>query len=147
MSDNGKGLLPAFLLGGLAGSIFTFLYTPCSGRELRQNIKNEIDNFVKKAQKKEEELITKAKATADELVLTAEQIAALAQKYSDGVYEVPLEKFENEIKSLRAAFDAALNEYKKSKKEAAPTEEIVSNIFSEYEDEKLPKHEGMRKRR
>ena len=147
MSDNENGLLPAFLLGGLVGSIFTFLYAPSSGRELRRNIKDEIDNFVKKAQKKEEELINKAKATADDLVLIAEQIAALAQKYSDGVYEVPLERFETEIKSLRAAFDAALNEYKKSNKEAAPTEDIVSDIFSEYEDEKLPKHEGMRKRR
>ncbi len=144
--NKNNGLFGAFLFGGIIGSIFTFLYTPYSGEELRGNIKNEYDKFVKKAQKTEEELINKAKVTSEDLVLKAEQIYALAQKYAGGMYVGTLDKFEKEIKSLRSAFDAAFNEYKKSMKEAAPTEEIIADIFSDYEDESLPKHESMRKR-
>ena len=143
---NEKGVFGAFLLGGIVGSVFTFLYTPYSGKELRYNISSEIDNLIKRAQNKEEEFINRAKVTADDLVLKAEQIYALAQKYAGGMYDGPMEKFEKEIRSLRAAFDAAFNAYKKTIKEANPTEEIVADMFSDYEDESLPKHEGMRRR-
>lgn len=144
--NNGVKIFEAFLFGGILGSVFTFLYTPYNGEELRCNIRSEFDKFIKRAQQKEEDLVIKAKITADDLVLKAEQIRALAQKYAGGVFDGNLEKFEKEIKSLRAAFDAAFTEYKKSMKEASPTEEIVADIFSDYEDESLPKREGMRRR-
>ena len=144
--NNGMKIFKAFLIGGILGSVFTFLYTPYKGKELRDNIRSEFDKFIKRAQKKEEDLVKKAKITADDLVLKAEQIFALAQKYAGGVFDGNIEKFEKEIKSLRAAFDAAFNEYKKTMKEAAPTEKIIADIFSDYENETLPKREGMRRR-
>ncbi len=147
MNDNNcKKIMESFLLGGILGSAITFLYTPYNGEELRDNIRIEFDKFIKRAQKKEEDLVNKAKITADDLVLKAERIFALSQKYAGGVFDGNLEKFEKEIKSLRAAFDAAFHEYKKTMKDAAPTEAIVADIFSDYEDEILPKREGMKRR-
>jgi gas vesicle protein len=136
-----------FLLGGIVGSVLTFLLTPYSGYELRKQISRDIDGYLKKAKEKEQDLINKAKTAADEMLLNAEQLKALVEKYAGGKYTGPAEKIEKEIKSLKAAVDAAVMVYQNRDGEEVPaTEEIVDDIFTEYVDESLPKHEGMKRR-
>ncbi len=139
----------AFILGGIVGSTVTLILSPFSGKEFREKINGQIDNSIKKAKLKELELLGKARDFSDELVLKAEQLVALIDKYSAGTYLGPVEKIENEIKSLKAAVNAAINSYNKSNGKADSGNnkvEIVEDIFPEYNDEKLPKHESMRKR-
>ena len=139
----------AFILGGIVGSTVTLILSPFSGKEFREKINGQIDNSIKRAKQKELELLDKARDFSDELVLKAEQLVALIDKYSAGTYLGPVEKVENEITSLKAAINAAIKSYKKSngKAEAENNKvEIVENIFPEYNDEKLPKRESMRKR-
>jgi len=138
-----------FLLGGIVGSVMTFLLTPYSGYELRKQASRDIDNYLKKAKEKEQDIIRKAKAAADEMLLKAEQLKALVDKYAGGKYSGPAEVIEKEIKSLKAAVDAAVKSYRGrdgNEGEVIETEEMVDNIFSEYDDESLPKHEGMKRR-
>ena len=139
----------AFILGGIVGSSITLILSPFSGKEFREKINGQIDNSIKRAKQKELELLGKARDFSDELVLKAEQLVALIDKYSAGTYLGPVEKVENEIKSLKAAVNAAIKSYKKLDGKAETgdiKEEIVEDIFPEYNDEKLPKHESMRKR-
>ncbi len=145
-NQNSSVGLTAFLVGGIIGSAATFLFTPFSGEELRNNIKNEIDSYIRNAKKRGEALVKDAKAASDDLVIKAEQLLALTQKYADGTYTGSIDKVEKEIKSIKAAFDAAFHQYKKDIRETVPTEQIVEDIFSNYEDELLPKQEGMRRR-
>ncbi len=143
------GILPAFILGGVLGSVLTFIFTPYSGKELRNKIEDEVNTGLLKAKQKEDEIIEKAKIVADDIILKATQLVALADKYA-GTAELPAEKIDKEIKSIKAAIDAAVKSYKKENSQSEKTQstdEIVEDIFSEYEDESLPKHEGMRKRK
>ena len=152
MRDDKKenpGIFKIFMLGGIVGSALTFLLTPRSGYELRKQAGRDIDSYLKKAKEKEQDIIRKAKAAADEMLLKAEQLKALVDKYAGGKYSDPAEVIEKEIKSLKAAVEAAVKAYRNNDgKEGGvtATDEIVGDIFSEYEDESLPKHEGMKRR-
>ncbi len=143
------GYAGAFILGGLVGSSITLLLSPFSGKEFRGKINEQIDNSIKRAKQKELEIINKARAFSDDLVLKAEQLVALIDKYSTGTYLAPVEKVEKEIKSFKAGINAAMESYKKGNgkpKEENTKVEIVEDIFPEYNNEKLPKRESMRKR-
>lgn len=138
-----------FLLGGIVGSALTFLLTPYSGYELRKQASRDIDGYLRKAKEKEQDLIKKARTAADDMLLKAEQLKALVDKYAGGKYSGPAEVIEKEIKSLRAAVDAAVKSYRERGENAVEIpgiEEIIDDIFSDYEDESLPKHEGMKRR-
>ncbi len=144
-----NGYVGAFILGGLVGSSITFLLSPFSGKEFRRKINEQIDNSIKRAKQKELDILDKAKAFSNDLVLKAEQLVALIDKYSAGTYLAPVEKVEKEIISFKAGVNAAINSYKKGNgkaKEEDTKVEIVEDIFPEYNNEKLPKREGMRKR-
>lgn len=149
-NEKGKksGLLTAFILGGITGSVVTFLFTPYSGKDLRGKIEKEVNGSLKKAKQKEEEIINRAKAVADDIILKATQLVAFADKYA-GAVDSPAEKIDKEIKGIKAAIDAAIKSYHKDNiemEETRSTDDIVENIFSDYENESLPKHEGMRRR-
>ena len=151
--NNGKekkfGSLSAFILGGIAGSVLTFLFTPYSGKELRNKIEDEVNTSLKKAKQKEDEIINKAKSVADDIMLKTTRLAAFVDKYA-GAVDWPPEKIDKEIKSIKAAIDAAIKSYDKEyikAEEAGSTNNIVEDIFSGYDNERLPKHEGMRRRR
>ncbi len=141
--------LVPFILGGITGGILALLFAPCSGKELRQRINSGANDLVKSAREKEEEIAGKAKKAADNLIVKAIQLAALTDKYASGVLDIPAEKIELEIKSLKAAIDAAVKTYKG--KNGSPDEtsiktDIIENVFSDYDNVVLPKREGMRRR-
>ncbi len=143
------GIIPAFILGGIVGSVLTFIFTPYSGKELRNKIEDEVNTGLLKAKQKEDEIIDKAKIVADDIILKATQLVALADKYA-GATDLPTDKIDKEIKSIKAAIDAAIKAYNKENSKAEKTQstdDIVEDIFSEYEDESLPKYEGMKRRK
>ena len=144
-----SGYVGTFILGGLVGSSITLLLSPFSGKEFREKINTSLDNSLKIAKKRESEMLDKARAFSDDLVLKAEQLVALIDKYSTGTYAGPVEKIEKEVKSFKAGVNAAINSYKSGNgkaKEEDKKVEIVEDIFPEYNNERLPKRESMRKR-
>ena len=139
----------SFILGGITGGILALLFAPCSGNELRQRINSGANDLVKSAKEKEEEIVNRAKKAADNLIIKAIQLAALTDKYASGALDIPAEKIELEIKSLKAAIDAAVKTYKG--KNGNPSEipvntETIENIFSDFDNVVLPKREGMKRR-
>jgi len=143
------GYAGAFILGGLVGSSLTLLLSPFSGKEFREKINTQIDNSFKKAKQKEMEILDKARTLSDDLVLKAEQLVAFIDKYSAGTYLGPVEKIEKEINSFKSGVNAAIKSYKSGDGKAMEEDtkvEVVEDIFPEYNNEKLPKRQGMRKR-
>ena len=144
------GYLTGFILGGIAGGMLTLLIAPYSGKELRSRINTGANNYIKRAKEKEEELINKARTVSGELLLRAIQLTALVDKYASGIFECPAEKIEIEIRSLRAAIDAAVKTYKGKNGQELMIDlnrEISDDILWEYEDAKLPMYEGMKRRK
>ncbi len=147
-NDN-SGHITTFIIGGITGSVLTLLLTPYSGKELRVRIDESVDVCLKKAKQKQEELVNRAKDLSDDLLVKAEQLVALVNKYAGGSYTGPVEKIEKEIKSLRAAIDAAVKSYNRNDGQnfgMLTTEEIIDDIFSDYDEPNLPKREGMGRR-
>lgn len=56
-----KMMITGVLLGGATGSILTFLFTPKSGRELRGDIKNTMDNSLEKVKSSTSNIYSGAK--------------------------------------------------------------------------------------
>ena len=139
----------SFILGGITGGILALLFAPCSGNELRQRINSGANDLVKSAKEKEEEIVNRAKKAADNLIIKAIQLAALTDKYASGALDIPAEKIELEIKSLKAAIDAAVKTYKGkngNSSEILINTETIENIFSDFDNVVLPKREGMKRR-
>ena len=149
-TDNHKlNYFGAFILGGITGGILTLLFTPYSGKEFRKRVNTDVNNYIKKAKEKEEELIEKAKTVSDELIIKSIRLAALADKYSGGLFEGPAEIIETEMRSLKAAIAAAVKTYQGGDGHTlltAPRNDFSDKIFSDFDDVILPKHEGMKRR-
>jgi gas vesicle protein len=135
--------LAGILIGGIAGSILALLFAPKTGKVLRSDIRREYDKYLKKALEANDKLITNARSTADNITVKAEQLFALCKKYAQGTYEGTREKLEDEIKSIKAGINAAMNTYKNKGNDERMPEEFIVDAFSDYDDEALPKHEGM----
>ncbi len=139
----------SFILGGIAGGIIALLFAPCSGEVLRQRINSSTNDIIKSAKKKEEDIILKARKTADDLIMKSIQLAALTDKYASGAIDIPAEKIELEIKSLKAAINAAVKTYRRKNGNSSEIDdkiETIENIFSDFDNVVLPKREGMKRR-
>ena len=98
MSDKGsKNFLYGFIAGGIVGAALAFLYTPRTGRELRESIKgnagkaiSELDDYfeyakssvgevVNEAKKKSEDLVNQAKKQAKNLIQESEELLSKAK--------------------------------------------------------------------
>lgn len=141
------------IMGSLAGSLAALLFTPTSGKKLRKEIKNNLNDYVSQAKQQSQKILSDTKTMTTSWVDRAQEVFALSKKYASGTYDVPKDTVEREISKLRTAFNAALAAYREyeSETEGKPRsqEEAMEEnnpIFSEYEDETLPKYEGMGKR-
>ncbi|MBZ0201230.1 MAG: YtxH domain-containing protein [Ignavibacteriaceae bacterium] len=157
--ENGKNkFLTGILLlaaGGAVGAIAALLNAPKSGKELRSDIKRDIDTSFNKAKAAGEKLIQNAKVTADEVLVKADQIMSLTKNYASGNYEGPFEKLKGEINGLKSGINAAMRRYRDHELTKKSASEIFNQDlrdletmmeFSNNEDDSLPKYEGMRRR-
>jgi gas vesicle protein len=103
MSSNGGDLLKGFVAGSLVGLVAGLLFAPKSGKELREDIKNESDD-----------LLNKAKVELDKLKDDLNDLQTkFGRKFGKGKYEQP--------SSEEKAFEAELNSTDEEEAKASET--------------------------
>ncbi len=150
-NQNSTNTLLAFLIGGVAGSVITFLLAPKSGRELRGDIIEKADALQTYASDIGNEVLLEAKNKGENLINKAAGLFDRVKSFSFGGYASPIERIENEISSLKAAVFSAVYSYKNKNRNGNRnladkfSEEDKINL-EEFEDEVSPKHLSMRRR-
>jgi gas vesicle protein len=142
MKHNSANFISAFIIGGIAGGVVALLYAPYNGKEFRDRINSNFDEYLKIAKQKEEELLNKTKASADEFITKSIRLSALIDKYAGEVCEESREKLEIEKTSIKAAIKAAIETYKNGKVNSTKSRlagELAENLFSNYDYVVLPK--------
>lgn len=143
-----KAMYKGLMIGGAVGSIFTLLYTPKSGREVRSDIKEGLDKSVDAARVRGEKIAAEAKEVANSIVEQSNHLMQITRDYAAGKYQGTAEAFQNEYNRIRSAIQGAINAYKNYDVTDKTTQDIVEDIFDEYEEQTtLPKNEGMGRRR
>lgn len=135
--------IAGFIIGGTIGSALTFLFTPKTGREFREDFGSGFIDVKDKAVEGSKKIYNDAISYFNDVIRKADQLRALSAKYISGAYSVPKERIEIEMASLKRALTAAIEAYKNSPERSAHRDTMVSDIASEFEDESLPKFEGM----
>jgi gas vesicle protein len=133
----GKGFL-GVLIGGVIGGAAAFLFAPKKGKDVRENLKNNFDDIVNKTKEKSRQLFNQSMDVVDDIIKKSDELRTLVQKYKEGTYDEAIEKIEGEIERLRKALFAAIETYKNSKHREKSSDELVSNIYSEFENEPVP---------
>lgn len=134
------------LLGGAIGSITAFLVAPKKGKEFRSDIQGEVNNTLSATKDISKRIVSNAKDLAEEILSNANHLVDLTKRYTEGGYTGTIEAFQNEYTRVKNSINAAISVYKSYEESSKPTEEIVEDIFSEYEDDESPKFEGMGRR-
>lgn len=152
-NKNTSKVAAAFLLGAVVGGVIALLYAPQSGKETREDISDEINNYIKKAGETKNKLIDKAKNFSNDMISHTEKVYSDVRNFKEGKYSGTAEKIEKEISRLRSAIKAAVDSYKDTKKvrRIFPDEDkYYFTDFGDYlfqdEEDSLPKFEGMKKR-
>ena len=144
----------AFLFGAVVGGVMALLYAPKSGKETRNDISDEINNYMKKASDAKNNIIEKAKKFSNDMVDQTEKVYSDIRSFKEGKYSGTAEKIESEISRLRRAIKAAVDSYKDTRKARRffPDEDkyyftdFNDYLFQDDEDEALPKFESMKKK-
>lgn len=140
--------LSIFILGFIAGGITALLFAPKKGKEFRSGIKKQIDEYAENGNSKAGRILSNAKSIADNYVKSAEIIFEKAKKYSETKFGITPAKLRKELLNLKTAVNAAADVYKRSRNSGNGESAINFNErYSEFVDEALPKHEGMRRGR
>ncbi|MDP4116803.1 MAG: YtxH domain-containing protein [Bacteroidota bacterium] len=144
--SKGKNIAAVFIAGGFIGSAISLLYAPKKGSDMREDIRHKFNHSFKAANDISWKYIKQARQFEEDLVQKADNIYKLVKSYAEGKYNGTVDKFENEFTKLKRSFQSALETYNRYGEQRPATTSIVEEIFSEYEDEKLPKTEGMKRR-
>ena len=150
MDDNERNFsITAFLVGGILGASASLLFTSESGKDLRTNIKNQRDKYLKSVKTKADDLVRNSKTTGELLKRKAGDLMDTVKQYAAGKIDKPHSIIEKEIAALKAAITAAKASYAISPEtdREVSEPENSSSIISEFNDETLPKHIGMGKGR
>jgi gas vesicle protein len=138
------------LIGGVIGSAAALLMSPASGRENRTFLNNSINRILYRANERKNILIRDARQIAKNAVIKAEDIYNKSLSFAEGKYSTSAESMELEIRSLRNAITAAAEAYKRNttvgERRKLSKDVLVNENFTEFEDETLPKQEGMGRR-
>lgn len=143
---SGINSLTIFLFGGIAGALAAMLYTPRTGADLRRDISARFNEMMTRAREQRDRILDEAKTTSRDLMFRANNTFTKIKSYAEGRYTGSAEQLELEIKSLKNAINKAVDTYKNYGKETRTTDDMIKEIFAEYEDESLPKQEGMGRR-
>ena len=156
MNHNSRfGFFVNFLTGTIVGGVAGFLFAPKTGQQLREDLKEDLDSYIKKVKDAGNKIVEDAQNTAGQMIDRANQLIALLDKYVGEDFKVSLDKIEKEISSVKAAINSAVDTYKNnSAKNENSSETIADDIFINFvnenseslEEENLPLHEGMKRR-
>lgn len=116
-------MMIGFLVGGIIGSLASFLFTPIKGKDLRKEIKDDVGDYLKKAKEQSQKIYSETKALSSSMIDRAQNVFELSRHYASGVLDVPRDNVEKEISRLRKAVNAAVDAYKTSQAEAVISEE------------------------
>ncbi len=147
---SGNPFIP-FLLGGVIGSTAALLFTPASGRENRDSLAGNVNRLLYRADEKRRLLIKRANKFSDNLISAAESIYNKSSALAAGKLNASNDSILLEIKSFRNAINAAIDTF--NKKHQIPADQKKAEKkdgdekFKIFEDETLPKHEGMKRRK
>lgn len=134
-----------------AGGLFALLYAPKSGKELRKDIKDEVDNTLTRVRRTTNDLKGSAVRTASDLIDRTVEIFNLSKIYLTGSYNTTSGSIAGEISHLRTAINAAVDAFKNYYEPAViEPQPKANNVYtltdiSAY-DKELPKFEGMGRR-
>lgn len=139
----------SFLIGGVLGTAAALLFAPASGRESRNSISRKVDSILSGANEKKNSMIRRAQKFSDKIISSAENTYKRSAKLAEGRMNASGNPIFSEIIRLRDALSAAIDEYNKKDE---PENEIKSEKpenekYIIWEDETLPKQEGMKRRR
>ena len=149
MDDERNFSITAFLVGGILGASASLLFTPQSGKDLRMDIKNQADEYLKRAKTKADDLVGNSKTTGELLKRKSEDLVETIRQYAEGKIDKPRSIIEKEIAALKAAITAAKASYEISleTEQELSEQETGRSLLAEFDDEALPKHIGMGKGR
>ena len=141
-----EAIAAGIIIGGAIGSMTAFLVAPKKGKELRSDIQNEINNTLNSTKEISKKIVSNAKDLADEILTNANKLVDLTKTYTGGGFTGTIDTFQNEFTRIKSAINAAISVYKSYEESSKPPEEIVEDIFSEYENDGNIKFEGMGRR-
>lgn len=146
---NSKSLsFTSLILGGIIGGFTALLFTPKTGKSFRNDIKNKFDEYINDVKKRSDKLIKNAKNSAGNYANRAEEILNLSRNFAGGKYKDSVDLIEKEISSLRTALNAAVDTYRnQNHKDEIIIDKNNGKNYSAFDDETLPKHEGMGRRK
>lgn len=141
-----EAIAAGIVIGGVIGSMAAFLIAPKKGKELRSDIQDEINNTLNSTKEISKKIVSNAKNLADEVLNNANKLVDLTKNYTGGGFTGTIETFQSEFTRIKNAINAAISVYKSYEDSSKPAEEIVEDIFSEYENDGDAKFEGMGRR-
>lgn len=153
--EKGSNFFTNILVGTVIGGVLAFLFSPKKGEDLRNDLKEDLDNYLDKVKNIRDKFVDEAQKFSDDLYLKVEKFNSLIEKYSHDSFKEPKEKIEKEIESLKKAVKMALESYKENcNKPENSTEYMADDIFIDFvnenlddmDDDLMPKHESMHKR-
>lgn len=109
-NDYLKGLFIGSLMGGLVGSAIALLYASKSGKELRKDIVNKVDEYYDDAEK----FVSDAQEKANNSMNDGKKILHDAKIKIDSIVSTGKEVVTDEIDKLKTSLKAGVDAYKKS---------------------------------
>lgn len=149
-----SGILSAVAITGAIGGLLSYLLSTEYGKNKTASFKKRIDLAVTQAKGVRSGLVEDARTRGEGLTSKAAGILTLTKEFAAGRFAGPIEKIEDEFARVKAAIAAGFTSYKGNTASQRNTDEVVDDIFSNYEertftefdDETWVKHEGMRHR-
>lgn len=109
MAANGSDFFKGFLLGGALGAVLALLYAPKTGKEMREDIKRRVEDLVEeadkelaRAQKRAEDIIESGKVKAEKLRKEAEELAARTRESAASTLNAGKDKAVKGVEEKRA---------------------------------------------
>ena len=125
MSDNGDSgfeFFKGFLFGGIVGAVFTLLYAPKSGKEVREELRqrslelrDDAEARLELAQKKAEELLAETRKELEKLRQEATATVGGLKGSAEELLSEGKGRVEKEKTRIKGALDAGMAAYKEEK--------------------------------
>jgi gas vesicle protein len=147
-----KNPIVSLLIGGVIGGAAALFMAPASGRETRNSIGSGVNRMLYRANDQKNNMIRSAQRISNDILVKSAEIYNKSLGAAEGTFTASADSIELEIRSFKNAVNAAYDAYKKTKsgiitgETGLENEIIINQMHSDFEDETLPKQEGMGRR-